>query len=387
GRGFFEIVVDGQKRKIGITRAHLEEDAGKLIHPPGKNYSLVDYNRAGVPLLEIVSEPDIRSATEARIYLQSLQNIMRYLGVSDADMEKGHLRCDANISLRKTGEEGFPPYKVEVKNMNSFKAVANAIDSEIQRQTVILEAGDTPVQETRGWHDAKEITFSQRIKEEAHDYRYFPEPDLPPLRHSAEFINNIKAEIPELPQSRRERLQQEYGLLSAEIEIFVLDKGLGEYFEKVVSEFPSNLAKENLLKLIKIASNYLITDLKALMNGRSVADKNFLIIPEDFSEFTQLIYEGKISSKMAKIILREMFLTGADPSHIIEEKGLSQISDESEIEKIVKDIILQNLKSVEDFKKGKTGVLQFLMGQALIKSRGKANPAIVEKVFRRLLTE
>lgn len=377
--GFLDI----EGKKIHVRRVHLEEDTGRLSHPKKADYSLVDFNRAGVPLMELVTEPDIASAKTARIFAQELQLILRYLGVSFADMEKGQFRVEVNISLSEDANKLGT--KVEIKNLNSFRVVERALEYEIERQAKLLEAGEKIIQETRGWHDAKEITFSQREKEEAQDYRYFPEPDLPPLLHSAEFINSIKAEIPELPQQRRKRLQDEYGLLPAEAELFVSDKDLGEYFEKVISEFPSNLQKDNLTKLIKTASNYLITDLRAMANGISVADKNFVITPEDFSEFALLIYEGKVSSKAAKMVLGEMFLTGADPSHIIEEKGLSQISDELEIENIVSDIISQNPKPVEDFKKGKGNALQFLIGQAMAKTRGKANPETLEKIFSRLL--
>lgn len=390
--GFLEV----EGKKIRVRRVHLEEDTGRLMHlfepegpqgrrPDGADYSLVDFNRAGVPLMELVTEPDIASAKKARIFAQELQLILRYLGVSFADMEKGQYRVEVNVSLsediNKLGT------KVEIKNLNSFRVVERALEYEIERQRKLLESGKKIIQETRGWHDAKEITFSQREKEEAQDYRYFPEPDLPPLRHIKEFTNGIKTEIPELPQQRRERFQKEYNLLPTEAEIFVLNKELGEYFEKVVSEFPSNLSKENLLKLVKTASNYLITDLQGLLKGKPVSDKDFLITPEDFSEFIVLIFEGKISSKTAKSVLEEMFQTGTDPSRIIEEKGLAQINDESEIEEIIKDIILKNPKPVEDFKKGKANAIQFLIGQTMAKTRGKTKPESVEKIFNRLLTE
>src|SRR3989344_3723140 len=234
GRGQMELTVNGQTRTIGITRAHLEEDAGKLMH--GKGFSLVDYNRAGTPLLEIVSETDIRSSEEAKQYLQELQNIMRYLGVSDADMEKGHLRCDANISLRKVGESGLPPYKVEVKNMNSFRAVANAIEFEIKRQTQALETGEKLPSETRGWIDDKGITVSQRSKEESQDYRYFPEPDLPVLHFTKTWLADLQKELPELPKVRKERLMKEYALVDKDAQTLVSYKELSEYFEHVMSE-------------------------------------------------------------------------------------------------------------------------------------------------------
>ena len=397
--GFLEI----EGKKIRITRVHLEEDTGRLVHPEGKDYSLVDFNRAGIPLMELVTEPDMRSAKEARKFSEELQLILRYLGVSDADMEKGQLRVEANISLGQNKKLGT---KVEIKNLNSFRAVEKGIDYEIKRQTKILKSGQKVIQETRGWLDAKGVTIGQREKEAAHDYRYFPEPDLPILHLGvADYLNEIKAEIPELPQQRRERFKKEYNLLDKEvaealphlpprstswnsaIEVFVQNKELGEYFEKVISELPPNLPKEKLLKLIKLSSNYIITDLQGLLKGASVQGKDFLITPENFAEFITLIYEGKISSKIAKMVLSEMFSTGADPSHIIEEKGLAQITDEAEIEKIIKEVISKNKKAVEDFKKGKENAFQFLIGQIIAKTKGKANPKIVRDILSKALTK
>ena len=288
--GFLEI----EGKKIRITRVHLEEDTGRLVHPEGKDYSLVDFNRAGIPLMELVTEPDMRSAKEARKFSEELQLILRYLGVSDADMEKGQLRVEANISLGQNKKLGT---KVEIKNLNSFRAVEKGIDYEIKRQTKILKSGQKVIQETRGWLDAKGVTIGQREKEAAHDYRYFPEPDLPILHLGvADYLNEIKAEIPELPQQRRERFKKEYNLLDKEvaealphlpprstswnsaIEVFVQNKELGEYFEKVISELPPNLPKEKLLKLIKLSSNYLITDLQGLLKGAQVSGEDFLKI-------------------------------------------------------------------------------------------------------------
>jgi aspartyl-tRNA(Asn)/glutamyl-tRNA(Gln) amidotransferase subunit B len=370
-------------RKIRIREVHLEEDVGRLIHE--KDYSLVDFNRAGIPLMELVTEPDIRSAKEARKFAEELQLILRYLDVSDADMEKGQMRVEANISLTK--EEKKLGTKVEIKNLNSFKAVERAIDYEIKRQTKILNSGKKVIQETRGWDDVKGITVSQREKEYAQDYRYFPEPDLPPLEISQEMIEKIKEEIPELPQQKRERLKKEYGLDEKSIEIFVKDKDFGEYFEKVVSEFEPNLPKERLSRLIKLATNYLTTDLLGLLKGASVSGEDFLITPENFAQFITLIEEGKISSKIAKIVLEEMFKTGADPSHVIEEKGLVLITDETEIEKIVRQVISENQKAVSDFKKGKENALQFLIGKVMAKTKGKANPKTAKEVLTKVLKE
>jgi len=394
-KGFLEI--DG--KKIRIREVHLEEDTGRLVHPEGVDYSLVDFNRAGIPLMELVTEPDLRSAKEARRFAEELQLILRYLNVSDADMEKGQLRIEVNISLSKNQKLGT---KVEIKNLNSFRAVEKSIDYEIKRQEKILKSGKKVIQETRGWldeatvssrrvagarvDDIRGVTVSQREKEYAHDYRYFPEPDLPILHlGTPEYLNEIKAEIPELPQQKRGRLRREYELDEKSIEFFVFNKDLGEYFEKVVSEFDPRLPHEKLFNLIKLASNYLITDLQGLLKGASVSGEDFLITPENFAEFITLIYEGKISSKMAKMILEEMFKTGADPSHIIEEKGLVLIADEAEIEKIVKKIISENQKAVQDFKKGKENALQFLIGQVMTETKGKANPEIINKIFKKLL--
>jgi len=377
--GFLEI--DG--KKIRIRRVHLEEDTGRLIHE--KDYSLVDFNRAGVPLMELVTEPDIESPKEARKFAEELQLILRYLDVSDADMEKGQMRVEANISL--SSKKGVLGTKVEIKNLNSFKAVEKALEYEIERQRKILESGKKVIQETRGWDPAREITFSQREKEEAQDYRYFPEPDLPPLEITQEMVDEIRAEIPELPRQKRERFKKEYNLDEKSIEIFVKNKDFGEYFEKVVSEFTPNLPKEKLLRLIKLATNYLTTDLLGLLKGASVSGEDFLITPENFAEFIELIDEGKISSKIAKIVLEEMFKTGADPSHIIEEKGLVLITDEAEIEKIVYQVISENQKAVSDFKKGKENALEFLIGQVMRKTKGKANPKIAKEILTRILKE
>ena len=375
--GFLEI----EGKKIRIQRIHLEEDTGRLIHE--KECSLVDFNRAGIPLLELVTEPEIESPKEARKFAEELQLILRYLDVSDADMEKGEMRVEANVSLSE--QKDILGTKVEIKNLNSFKAVEKALEYEIERQKKILESGKKVIQETRGWDPAREITFPQREKEEAQDYRYFPEPDLPPLEISEEMIEKIRAEIPELPQQKRKRLKREYGLDEKAIEIFVKDKDFGEYFEKVVSEFVPNLPKEKLSKLIKLATNYLTTDLLGLLKGASVKGEDFLITPENFAEFISLIEEGKISSKIAKIVLEEMFKTGADPSQIIEEKGLVLITNEKEIEKIAHQVVSENQKAVSDFKRGKEAALQFLIGQVMAKTKGKANPKLAREILLKIL--
>jgi len=386
-QGFLNI----EGKKIRITRVHLEEDTGKLAHPQEAKYSLVDLNRAGVPLMELVTEPDLRSGSETKKFAEELRLISRYLGISDANMEKGQMRVEVNISLGLRGKMGT---KVEIKNLNSFRSVERAVGYEIKRQEELLDSGKKVLQETRGWDEKKQKTVSQREKEEAHDYRYLPEPDLPTLHFSKSFAAEVQGEIPELPQGRRKRLVQEYGLGDKAIEVFVFYKDLGEYFEKVMSEL-RNWVKEaeskkkvgegEYSKLVKIASNYIITDLKGILKGASVVDEGFLIIPENFAEFLKMIYEGEISSKIAKQILSEMFKTGADPSIIIKDKGWAQITNESEIEKIIKNVISKNHKAVDDYKKGKVSALQFLAGQVMAVTKGAANPVKVQELLKKNL--
>lgn len=378
-KGFLNI--DG--KKIRITRIHLEEDTGRLIHSKDTDYSLIDFNRAGIPLMELVTEPDITSGEQAKKFGQELQLIFRYLNISEANMEKGEFRVEANISLRKKGEKKFGT-KVEIKNLNSFRAVEKGIEYEVKRQEELLKKGEKIVQETRGWDDNKEITFSQRIKEEAHDYRYFTEPDLPPIFITKQDIDSILSEIPELPAQKRIRLEKEYKLEDDKIEAFIQDKALGEYLEKVISEFGTK-KKKDLLSLTKLGVNYLTTDLKGLLQNVSIKDVNFLITPENFAEFIILIYEDKISSKIAKIVLEEMYKTGGDPSQIVKEKGLILIDSEVELEEIIQEVLSRNEKTAEDYKKGKKNVLQFLIGQVMAKTAGRANPKAVEKILKRIL--
>ena len=381
-KGFLKI----GDRKIKIRRVHLEEDTGKLLHPGNTDYSLVDFNRAGIPLMELVTEPDIASAQEAKKFAQELQLILRYLRVSDANMEKGQLRVEVNISLSPANAKSDSlGTKVEIKNLNSFKAVERAINYEIRRQGEVLDKGKKVIQETRGWNEFKEITVSQRKKEEAHDYRYFPEPDLPSLSFTKEKVDEIKAEIPELPLARRERLVREYKLNKESVEFFVQNKELGEYFEKVVSEFESRISREKLYGLIRLATNYLVTDLQGLLKGGRVSGDNFLITPENFAEFISLIRDGKISSKIAKTVLNIMFEKGSDPSQIIEEKGLSQITDGVVITDTASEVISENPKAVSDFKKGKKNSLQFLIGQMMAKTKGRLNPEEARKILEKKL--
>ena len=385
-------------RKIDITRIHLEEDTGRSQHPEGTDYSLVDFNRAGIPLMELVTEPDIQNAKEASAFAQELQMIFRYLGISDADMEKGQMRVEANISIRPEGtkELGTPlsgvktpaklGTKVEVKNLNSFRAVEESIEYEINRQSAVLGAGGEVQLETRGWNENKQETFSQRAKEEAHDYRYFPEPDIPPLTFTSEFIEKLRLEIPELPQARKLRMQSEYNLTSKEVDLLVRDKELGEYFEQVVSELGPNLSRDELAKRMKLSVNYIVSDLQGMLSGMSVEDEKFKITAENFAELMNMIAEEKISSPAAKTLLKKMFETGGDPSQLLESEGLAQVRDESQIEKIAKDIIAKNPKAVEDYKTGKSNALQFLVGQMMSATRGTTNPEQANRILLSLLT-
>ena len=388
GKGVMEIVVAGQIRKIGITRAHLEEDAGKLMHPEGANYSLVDYNRAGTPLLEIVSEPDIRSSEEAKVYLQELQNIMRYLGVSDADMEKGHLRCDANVSLRKVGETGFPPYKVEVKNMNSFKAVANAIEYEIKRQSEILDEGKVPEKETRGWVDGKGITVSQRSKEESQDYRYFPEPDLPVMQFTKAWLEELRQDLPELPKARKQRLIADYGLAPADAQTLVSYKELVEYFEHVMSELAEWFTAEKLNddgKQGQSVANWLLGPFLAAINEKNILPRESKVREENFAELIKLIKQGKVSNLAAKDIFTKMFETGEDPSNLLDSMGLAQVSDESVILDAVRKVLAANPKGVADAKVKGDKAFGFLVGQTMKELQGKGNPQVINEILKKEL--
>jgi len=381
------LCVGGSLNNVSIRRIHLEEDTGRLIH--GKDFSLVDFNRAGVPLMELVTEPDIKSAAEALSFVKELQLILRYLNVSDADMEKGQLRIEVNISVQpeisnfKSQTPNKLGTKVEIKNLNSFRAVGEAIGYEIQRQKNLLEKGEKIIQETRGWDDKKKITVSQRLKEESHDYRYFPEPDLPPLDLEKFDLDNLRRELPELPTQKRERFIKEYGLLPKQVEILVVDRFAAEFFEEAASELKIQNPKSKFQTLY----NYLTSDLFGLVSQAKIGYKDLKITPENFAELINIIDKGEISTRTAKDILKIMFETGRDPSEIIETEGLKQISDESGIIEIVKKVILENQKAVEDYKKGRENALQFLIGRAMSELKGRANPKILEELFKKELKD
>jgi len=371
-------------KKIGITRIHLEEDAGKLIHIQGAKYSLVDFNRAGLPLMELVTEPDITSGQEARKFCEELQLIIRYLDVSEANMERGQMRCEVNVSLRSA--KGKMGTKVEIKNLNSFRVVEKSIDYEIKRQSKVLDSGEKVIQETRGWDEKKQKTFSQRIKEESKDYRYFPEPDLPPLNNLTKISSKLSVGLPELPQPKRKRFEEEYNLPIDDINILVNSKGLSDYFEQVISELNTWLKIKSISDkqpLIKLTVNYVLTELQKLLSSTKTKIKNCKISSENFAEFITLIHQKEISSSAAQSVLKEMFETSADPSHIIETKNLKQVNDKDTLTGIVKQVIKDNSKPVDDFKLGKENALQFLVGKVMANSKGQANPEVVKEILKK----
>lgn len=388
GEGELEIVVDGEVRKIGIERIHLEEDAAKNTHPAKADYTLVDYNRAGTPLMEMVTKPDLRSPEEAKVFLQQLQKIARHLGVSDADMEKGQMRADANISLREVGSNELHP-KTEVKNINSPKFVAKALQFEIERQAEEWEEGGAPqVQSTRGFDSSTGRTTEQRRKEGAADYRYFPEPDIPPFEFSDQDLQAARAGLTELPAAKQARFVEEFGIAPEQAELLVGQENLGNFFESVASEI-SQLEKEQVAipasevpKLVKLAVNLVSRQLRELVGEEVVPTE---ITPENFAELVALVDDGKISKDALAQVLAEMKRTGGDPDAIIANLGLAQVSDASSLEKFVDEAIQQNPDVVEKIKAGKGGAIQYLMGQVMAKSQGKANAQEVVKMLEKKL--
>jgi aspartyl-tRNA(Asn)/glutamyl-tRNA(Gln) amidotransferase subunit B len=388
--GYLDVDINSKMKRIGITRAHLEEDAGKNVHPEGLSYSLVDYNRAGCALLEIVTEPEIESAEEGRVFLQELRNIVRYLGASDADMEKGTMRCEPNISVRKPGETTLPKYKVEVKNINSFKFAEAAINYEIARQIEILKEGGTPKQVTMGWNERENCTVEQRSKEEANDYRYFPEPDLPVLQFTKEYLDELKNHLPELPAQKRKRFKEEYNLPDADTENLINWKDLAVYFEEVVSEIDEWMEQENGLdrnQLIKQAANWCLQDFSASLNGSGKNPQDTNITPENFAELLKLVQQGKISGTAAKQVFKVMFEKGGEPLSIVDDLGLHQVSDESAIEQAIDKVIAANEKAVADFKSGQEKSFGFLVGQTMKELKGKGNPQVINKLLRDKLSK
>lgn len=382
--GFLDI--DG--KRVGITRIHIEEDTGKSGHNGVEGGTLVDLNRSSVPLMELVTEPDIESGEQARRFCQKLQQILRYLEVSDADMEKGQMRCEANISLHKENEEKLSGTKVEVKNLNSFRSVERAIIYEIKRQTEILESGEKVMQETRGWNDNRQVTFSQRKKESAHDYRYFPEPDIPPMEFTSEYVEKLRETLPEMPEAKRTRFVSEYGIGETDAETIVTDKYFAEYFEQVMSELlEKNQSGElkDVDRARKLAVNYSITELRKHLIEKGEDIRSIKITPENFAELVGLIVDGKINSSAAQSILSEMYITGEDPSRIIDAKNLAQTSDAGELEAVVAEVLEKNEKSIIDYRAGKQNAMQYLMGQVMSATKGKANPQMVMEILRERL--
>jgi len=364
---------DGKMKDIGITRAHMEEDAGKLIHSPDGAFSYVDLNRTGTPLLEIVSEPDIRSPEEAHAYLTEIKKTIKYLGVSDCNMEEGSLRCDANISLRKKGDTDLGS-KVEIKNMNSFKAVRDALLYEEKRQADILDdSGEIP-QETRLWDEKRSVTLSMRSKEGSHDYRYFPEPDLVPFDISPELVKKIQKELPELPAVKGERFKKVYGLGKYDVGVLTSEKSIADFYEPVAAATDP-----------RSACNWVKGEIMRHMNERSAGIWELNIAPEQLIDVIKMTNEGVISNLAAKEVLEECIASGRAPADIVKEKGLEQVSDTSELNGIVDEVIAANEKSAADFKNGKENALGFLVGQVMKKTQGKANPKMAGELLRKKL--
>lgn len=370
------IEIDG--KRIGITRAHLEEDAGKLVHAgangiAGSTYSLVDLNRAGTPLLEIVSEPDMRSSEEAKNYMEELRNIVRYIGVCDGNLEEGSMRCDANISIMPKGSKEFGT-RAEIKNVNSFAALQRAIEYEIERQIEIVEEGGEVVQETRLWDDASRETRSMRGKEDAHDYRYFPEPDLMPLEISREWVEEIRAKMPELPNQKRKRYQ-EIGLSEYDASVIVEQMGLALFFDKVL-ELGANP---------KTAVNFIMGEITAYLKEEHVEITDTKLTPDNLAELISLIEKGTISNNIGKQIIIEMMKDGTKASVIVEKKGLSQISDEGAIKELVQKVVDAHPNEVEAYKNGKTNLLGFFVGQVMKETKGRANPKTVNQLIKEII--
>ena len=376
--GHLDIVLNGAVKRIGITRIHMEEDAGKNIHESasGGNYSFVDLNRAGVPLMEIVSEPDMRSPQEAAEYMKKLRSILRYLGVCDGNMEQGSLRCDANVSLRPDGRKELGT-KVEIKNINSFKFVEKALDYEIMRQLKILEDGGRIIQETRLWDSVRNVTESMRGKEEAHDYRYFPEPDLVPMTVDQTWIRDIQSSLPELPDKRRERFISAFGIPGQDADLMISEKSVADWFEEAV----------NLGGQPKDVSNWIKGDLMKLLNEDGKTFDECLFRPSGLVGMLKLIDNGTISGKIAKTVFEEIYSTGKDAEVVVREKGLVQITDSGAIEKAVDDIIAGNPKEVERYKAGEEKLIGFLVGQVMKTTKGKANPQMVNELLKKRLSE
>jgi len=385
--GWLTIDLDRQKKRIGITRVHLEEDVAKLIHRPvvgSHGYSLMDVNRSGVPLMEIVGEPDLRSPEEARQYLVKLHSILQFIGVSTASMEEGSFRCDANISIRPEGTDKLLA-KVEVKNMNSFRAVYRAMEYEAMRQRKAIEDGERLVQETRGWVEEDGKTVSQRSKEYAHDYRYFPEPDLPPLLISRKWVEEVNARLPELPETRRERFISRYALSAYDASLLTASRAMADYFEDCLKTGkPEGLPLTNRAKMI---SNWLLGDFSRLLNATNTDISATRVTPPQLCELLDMMSKGSISGPAAKQVWEEMFATGISAAEIVARQGLTQINKADELESAIDRILKDNPQAVADFKSGKETALKFLVGQMMRATKGRANPQVAGQLLKKKLEE
>jgi len=375
--GKLQITANGSRKSIGITRVHLEEDTGKLTHVDGG--SLIDLNRAGVPLMEIVSEPDIRTAEEAYAYVTQLRQIVRYLGVSSGDMEKGAMRCEVNLSLKPVNSDVWGT-KVEVKNLNSFRAVRNAIAYEIERQTGVLESGGQIAQVTMGWDENRGQTVVQRTKEDAHDYRYFPEPDLPPLALDPAWIAELEASLPELPAAKTERYIAEWGLAENDAVALAENRARAEYFEAAVTAAAEKVSP-------RAVANWMVGEVFRLLNESGIAVEAIKFTPADFVRLIELVESDTINRLAGKDVLAEMWQSGAKPDAIVEKRGLKQISDTGALDAIITQVLAENSDAAAQFKAGKEKILGFLVGQVMRHSRGKANPKMAEKLLREKLTQ
>ena len=385
--GKLTVDVNGTERTIRINRVHLEEDVAKLSHHTGyggERYSLLDINRAGVPLMETVSEPDMRSPEEARAYLLLLHSILRYIGASTANMEEGSFRCDANISVRPRGATELGP-KVEVKNMNSFRSVFGALMYETDRQTRLARKGERIVQETRGWVEEKSITVSQRVKEGSSDYRYFPEPDLPPFVIEREWVDQVRNGLPELPRARKARLMEHYGLSAYDAGLLTAEKATADYFDSVIQVRPAEGAA--LAKLAKSTSNWMLGELTRLMKETDTDIGDIRIRPAQLIELIGMVDDGKLSSNLAKDVFVQMYETGRGPAEIAEESGLVQVSDVDQVASAVEAAIAGNPQAVADYMEGKNKAIGFLVGQVMKETRGKANPRMASSLVKEKLDE
>ena len=375
--GFIEIISQGKKKRVKIIRIHMEEDAGKLKHgetPETESFSYVDFNRTGVPLVEIVSGPDIRSPQEAGDYLRKLRSILQYLDISSGNMEEGSFRCDANVSVRPKGQKEFGT-RTELKNMNSFRHVEKALEYEIKRQIALVEDGEEVVQETRLWDVNQGVTVSMRGKEEAHDYRYFPDPDLVPLKVEEKWVEEIQQSLPELPDDKKERFIKDYGIPEYDAEILTSTKAMANYYEECVRLFPE----------AKTVSNWMMGDLLRELKRDEREIDQFPVTPKHLTEMLLMVKEGTISGKIAKDVFEEMYRTGEEPGKIVKDKGWTQIVDEAEIEKAIKVAMQANPKQVEDYQKGKEKLFGFFVGEVMKQTKGKANPNMVNELLRKKL--